>query len=111
MCKSLFLGGVTKRFPELNFAFMESGVAWASTLLSDTVEHWERRNIKSLYEHYDPSRLDRDALLALARQYGDGVIPKGVDDAELNRMLGSVLLTGVPPEEFDEFIKLGIEHE
>ena len=111
LCKSLFIGGVTKRFPELNFAFMESGVAWASTLLSDTVEHWERRNIKSLYQHYDPSLLDRNALLTLAREYGEGVVPEGLDDDQLNEMLGSVLLSGVPPEEYDEFIKLGIEHE
>ena len=28
-CKALFLGGVTRRFPELNFGFLEGGVAWA----------------------------------------------------------------------------------
>ncbi len=109
LCKSLFLGGVTKRFPSLNFAFMESGVAWASALLSDTVEHWERRNIKALREQYDPQLLDRPALIALARQYGAGVVPGDVDDAELDDMLSRVILSGVPPEEHDEFVALGIE--
>jgi predicted TIM-barrel fold metal-dependent hydrolase len=109
LCKSLFLGGVTRRFPSLNFAYMESGVAWASTLLSDTVEHWERRNIEALRAQYDPELLDRSALIALARQYGTGVVPGGADDAQLDDMLSRVILSGVPPEEHDEFVALGIE--
>jgi hypothetical protein len=86
-------------------------VGWASTLLSDTVEHWERRNVAALWEHYDPAKLDRAALLELAKQYGDGVVPDGVSDDELATMLGSVLLAGVPPDDYDEFRALGIEHE
>src|SRR5262249_6948003 len=31
-CKSLFLGGVTKRFPRLRFAFLEGGVGWGCSL-------------------------------------------------------------------------------
>jgi predicted TIM-barrel fold metal-dependent hydrolase len=111
LCKSLFLGGVTKRFPDVNFAFMECGVAWASTLLSDTVEHWERRNIGALWQHYDPAKLDRAALLDLAKQYGGDVVPEGVSDDELSTLLGSVLLTGMPPDDYDEFRTLGIDHE
>ena len=33
LAKSLFLGGVTRRFPDLNFAFLEGGVAWAAVAL------------------------------------------------------------------------------
>src|SRR6516225_3537993 len=36
-CKALFLGGVTRRFPKLNFAFLEGGVGWACTLYSDLI--------------------------------------------------------------------------
>jgi predicted TIM-barrel fold metal-dependent hydrolase len=36
-CRSLFLGGVTRRFPRLRFAFLEGGVAWACQLYSDLV--------------------------------------------------------------------------
>ena len=32
-CKSLFLGGVTRRFPGLAFGLLEGGVAWACALL------------------------------------------------------------------------------
>ena len=31
--KALFLGGVTHRFPELRFAFLEGGVGWACNLV------------------------------------------------------------------------------
>ena len=30
-CRALFMGGVTRRFPELNFAFLEGGVGWAAS--------------------------------------------------------------------------------
>ncbi len=33
LAKSLFLGGVTRRFPDMNFAFLEGGVAWAGVAL------------------------------------------------------------------------------
>ncbi len=109
LCKSLFLGGVTKRFPDVNFAFMEAGVAWACTLLSDTVEHWERRNITSLWRHYNPELLDGAALVRLAREHGQGMVPEGLDDGGLEDLLTAVTLKGVPPEEYDEFTALGVE--
>ena len=28
VCKALFMGGVTRRFPALKFAFLEGGVGW-----------------------------------------------------------------------------------
>ena len=69
LCKSLYLGGVTRRFPELNFAFLECGVAWACTLLSDTVSHWEKRNPEAL-ANVDPENLDREAAAKLMLEYG-----------------------------------------
>ncbi|MCL0102136.1 amidohydrolase, partial [Dehalococcoidia bacterium] len=35
MCKALFMGGVTRRFPTLKFAFLEGGVGWAVQLFAD----------------------------------------------------------------------------
>jgi predicted TIM-barrel fold metal-dependent hydrolase len=69
VCKALFLGGVTRRFPALRFAFLEGGVAWASMLYADLLGHWEKRNRKAL-EHTDPRSLDRALLMELARRYG-----------------------------------------
>jgi predicted TIM-barrel fold metal-dependent hydrolase len=109
-CKALLLGGVTKRFPELNFGFMECGVGWACTLLSDTYEHWEKRNLQSLMEHYDPSKFERERLVELARQHGGSLIGD-LDGDALGDALEGVLLRGVAPEELDEFAALGIDDE
>ena len=35
IAKALFMGGVTKRFPQCNFAFLEGGVGWAVNLYGD----------------------------------------------------------------------------
>jgi len=68
--KAIFLGGVTRRFPKLRFAFLEGGVGWACQLFGDLIEHWERRNRKAL-ERMDPRTLDRALLLSLAEKHGD----------------------------------------
>ncbi|PYM26117.1 MAG: amidohydrolase [Candidatus Rokuibacteriota bacterium] len=70
VCKAVFLGGVTRRFPELRFAFLEGGVGWASQLFGDLLEHWERRSARAL-ERMDPRKLDRALLMSLAEKYGD----------------------------------------
>jgi hypothetical protein len=75
MAKALFLGGVTRRFPELNFAFLEGGVGWACSLYADLIGHWEKRNREAL-ENTNPARLDHPALLALAEKYA---VPAMVD--------------------------------
>jgi predicted TIM-barrel fold metal-dependent hydrolase len=69
VCKALFLGGVTRRFPNLRFAFLEGGVAWACMLYADLIAHWEKRNRQAL-DHTDPRALDRGLLMELARKYG-----------------------------------------
>src|SRR2546425_10175534 len=68
--KAIFLGGVTRRFPELRFAFLEGGVGWACQMFGDLIEHWERRSARAL-ENMDPRKLDRALLMSLAEKYGD----------------------------------------
>ena len=70
MCKALFLGGVTRRFPKLKFAFLEGGVAWACSLYNDLIAHWKTRNAKAL-ENLDPANLDRESLMDLFQRYGN----------------------------------------
>jgi predicted TIM-barrel fold metal-dependent hydrolase len=67
--KGIFLGGVTRRFPELRFAFLEGGVGWAAQLFGDLIEHWERRNLKAL-ENMKPEKLDRGLLMSYVEKYG-----------------------------------------
>src|ERR1700745_3174882 len=67
--KAIFLGGVTRRFAKLRFAFLEGGAGWASQLFGDLIEHWERRSAKAL-ERMHPDKLDRAKLLSLVEKYG-----------------------------------------
>lgn len=69
VCKALFLGGVTRRFPQLKFAFLEGGVGWACQLYADLIGHWEKRNLEAL-EEVNPGNLDHALLLELAKRYG-----------------------------------------
>jgi predicted TIM-barrel fold metal-dependent hydrolase len=67
--KGIFLGGVTRRFPELNFGFLEGGVGWGCMLFGDLMEHWGKRNAKHM-EYMDPRKLDRALLQGMAEKYG-----------------------------------------
>jgi predicted TIM-barrel fold metal-dependent hydrolase len=70
-CRALFMGGVTRRFPTLNFGLLEGGAAWAVTLLNDIVEHFEKRNVTDLLANLDPDTVDVEVLAALFERYGD----------------------------------------
>lgn len=77
----MFLGGVTRRFPQLRFAYLEGGVSWAVTLLADLVGHWEKRNRVSI-RRYDPARIDRAGYRALFDRYGGALRATLPDDFE-----------------------------
>ncbi len=93
--KAIFLGGVTRRFPKLRFAFLEGGVGWGCQLFGDFLEHWERRNRKAL-EHMHPDKLDRKLLLQLVEKHGyddiAAVLKKqdGWPDPELAKLTGGL---------------------
>ena len=78
ICKSLFMAGVTRRFPELRTAFLEGGVSGACSLYAGIVGEWEKRNREAL-RAVDPSRLDGGALVALAGDYGDDRVRARLD--------------------------------
>jgi hypothetical protein len=105
LCKSLFLGGVTRRFPELRFGFLEGGVAWACSLFADLVGHWEKRNGTKI-GNLDPDRLDVDALMEYFEAYGDGSVQE-----RMERIRGYFSLPAVRPAQLDEFAACGITEE
>lgn len=80
LAKSLFLGGVTRRFPTLNFGFLECGAAWACSLLSDLVGHFHKRSLAAM-EYVDPAALDLDALMGYIERYGDPIMLRHIDEA------------------------------
>ncbi|MBW2426270.1 MAG: amidohydrolase family protein [Deltaproteobacteria bacterium] len=98
-CKSLFLAGVTRRFPELRFAFLEGGVAWACALFSDLIGHWEKRNPEAL-ENYNPANLDAEAFDAFFERYGEESFKSGLET--LQSATGGVT-AAAQKEKVDEF--------
>ena len=84
LCRSLFLGGVTRRFPALRVGLLEGGVSWACRLLNDLIGHWEKRNSEAI-EHYNPANFDRNLFSELLERHR-GNLPKagaGPDIQEL----------------------------
>ncbi len=81
VCKAMFLGGVTRRFPTLKMAFLEGGVGWACMLYSDLIGHWKKRNRAAL-EEVNPDNLDRPRLAQLMREYGGKWIENRRDEVE-----------------------------
>jgi predicted TIM-barrel fold metal-dependent hydrolase len=78
--KAVILGGVTKRFPGLNFAFLEGGVAWASELYAGLMSHCGKRNPAGI-GNYDPRNLDLEKLADLFGEYGGSMV-RGRPDAK-----------------------------
>jgi predicted TIM-barrel fold metal-dependent hydrolase len=107
VAKALFFGGVTRRFPDLNFAFLEGGVGWASMLYADLIGHWEKRNRQAI-ESTNPSKLDLGRLLEYARKYGSGAVADAVGRGEgLEGDSNSKLTGGV--EDLDDYFRCKIE--
>ncbi|HPG24237.1 MAG: amidohydrolase family protein [Spirochaetaceae bacterium] len=102
-CRSIFLGGVTRRFPELSFGLLEGGVGWACELYAGLVSHWEKRSAEAIH-HLDPARIDTDELLDLFTRYGDERMQRdGAAIAESFRRLEP------EPPELDEYKACAIE--
>ena len=105
LCKSIFLGGVTRRFPELPFAFLECGVSWACTMLNDLVEHWERRNVDAL-QATRPDLLDTGRVEALLRAYPGRLFDRF--DGDLAALVQQLARPDPVPDVVDEWVHLGI---
>ncbi|MCW2546461.1 MAG: putative metal-dependent hydrolase, TIM-barrel fold, partial [Mycobacterium sp.] len=101
LAKSLVMGGVFKRFPELRIGFLEGGVAWAVSLLADLIGHWDKRNAGAIGS-LDPAVLDVDALVDTIGQYGDDRVLKNLD-----RIRADFSRTPGRPAELDEFSAAG----
>ena len=106
VAKALFLGGVTRRFPALNFAFLEGGVGWASMLYADLIGHWEKRNRQAI-ERTNPGKLDVGKLHELARKYGSPAVAEAVGRREgLEGDSNSTLTGGL--EDLDDYFRCQI---
>ena len=67
--RALFFGGVTRRFPELNFGLLEGGVGWACSVYAKLVGAWEKRNF-DVIDDLNPANIDMEVLSAYFDKYG-----------------------------------------
>jgi hypothetical protein len=103
VAKAMFFGGVTRRFPDLNFAFLEGGVGWACMLYADLIGHWEKRN-RGAIESTNPNKLDRARLLDFARKYSNEAVASAVGRGEgLDGDSNSKLTGGI--EDLDDYFR------
>ena len=109
VCKAIFLGGVTRRFPGINFAFLEGGVGFACLLYADLIGHWSIRNREAL-EDVNPANLDPAMLLALAEQYASPEMAEairagsGISTSNNERTTGGI-------EELDDYAACAIANK
>jgi predicted TIM-barrel fold metal-dependent hydrolase len=74
--RGVFLGGVARRHPNLNFGFMEGGVSWACQMCLDMIEHWEKRRRDGLQY---PNTTNVEELHRLIDRYGDQRLKASAD--------------------------------
>jgi predicted TIM-barrel fold metal-dependent hydrolase len=104
--RGLLLGGVPKRFPQLTFAFMEGGVAWARNLHCDLISHWEKRNWEAI-QNYNPAFADRDTFRDFCQRYGGKLLEHRA--AEVLTAHAQSMSRGEDPALLDEWAPSGIE--
>jgi predicted TIM-barrel fold metal-dependent hydrolase len=113
VAKSLFMGGVTRRFPTLKFGFLECGVGWARNLSVDLAGHWSKRNAQVMMEHYAPNTTDMALLGELIERHG-GKPLAGRSQSVISQPdqtfpgVGAEELTTREMENLDEFAALGV---
>jgi predicted TIM-barrel fold metal-dependent hydrolase len=119
VCKSLFMGGVTYRFPDLKFALLEGGVGWACSVYADMYSRWEKRNGEAVFQ-YDPRNFSREEFGALVERFGgpsialapvvDGV-KNGPGISMARPVQGTVATDPREWENFDEWAPAHIDSE
>lgn len=107
ICKSLFFGGVTRRFPDLRVAFLEGGASFGVRVYADLFGRWEKRGGAAL-KRYRPEWLDSDQAVELLTRYG-GKLGEG-REAQMRALIDARREAfQIDLERDDEFALAGIE--
>jgi predicted TIM-barrel fold metal-dependent hydrolase len=108
--KALFFGGVTRRFPDLNFAFLEGGVTFGVTLYGELMERWQKRG-RAGVERNNPALLDVGLLSTMFDRYGGDLLKGRLAAALYDPALTPTALTRASQEDadrLDDFAAAGI---
>lgn len=106
LAKSLLMGGVTRRFPDLRVALLEGGVQNGVRLFVDTFSRWKKRSPAAGLANLDPANLDLPQAQALFEGYGDTATRDKLDRLEETLMIAPRQLTS---ELQDDFAAMQIE--
>ncbi|MBW4456646.1 MAG: amidohydrolase family protein [Nostoc indistinguendum CM1-VF10] len=106
-CKALFFGGVTNRFPNLKFAFLEGGSAWGASLYTDIIWHWETRNPEILQNNH-PGNVNQEELRELFTRYGGKEFQNRFDEIGSGLGFHGKYFAPEDPGELNEFAAAGI---
>jgi hypothetical protein len=99
--KAVFFGGVTRRFPALNFAFLEQGVVRGVALYAALIERWVKRGGTNISQ-FDPAQIDWKSFDQLLREHGNGIAESKAAWTFLHSP------NCVHPDELDDFARCGI---
>ena len=88
LCKSLLMGGVTARFPDLRVALLEGGAAHGVRLYADIIGRWEKRSLEQI-ERLDPANIDIELAQDLFSRYG-GALTEG----KLDNLANTLFMNG-----------------
>jgi predicted TIM-barrel fold metal-dependent hydrolase len=97
--KSLFFGGVTRRFPQLRVALLEGSVIAGVRLYSDLVTRWEKRG-GHVIGRLNPANLDRDRIAKVLAEHDPHLAPYSPD--------ALIASWGGPEDEIDDFAQCGV---
>ncbi len=108
LAKSLVMGGVTRRFPTLNFALLEGGMGWAFQQMAHMMSLWEKRSVAGL-ANTNPANLDRRGYRALVERYA-GRFAEGRMD-QFDQSLENFFTANVEPADLDEWAAMELSGE
>jgi predicted TIM-barrel fold metal-dependent hydrolase len=106
-CRSIVLGGVATRFPQLRCSFLEGGVTWAAQLFADLLGHFDKRNAGAM-AHYDPANVDLELYRELFETYADQNFRRFGDQLEEDLFDNSISSRHEDRSRVDDFAESGI---
>jgi predicted TIM-barrel fold metal-dependent hydrolase len=107
--RGVFLGGLVRRYPSLNFGFMEGGISWACQMCLDMIEHWEKRCREGLQY---PGNTSVAEMHEFIDKYGDQKLKANADaimnSLDVFRPECSIEELGRPEHVADDFAASGV---
>src|SRR5262249_35003057 len=101
LAKSLFLGGVTHRFPELRVAMLEGVVAAGVQIYISLISSWKKRGSYAI-ERLNPANVDRELFAKLVLESAPELASYSADELlarGASQVHDDFELTGVKTEE------------